>query len=118
MGTYQVGIRETWPSGLFCSALSFNVIVTANISDRLFIFPSPNDGNFSISYYNSGGNSATRQLVIFDSKGARVYQEAFPISGPYTILPVDLRNAARGIYFVVIGDSSGKKLIEGKVHLR
>jgi hypothetical protein len=118
LGTYQVGIRETWPSGLFCSALSFNVIVTANISDRLFIFPSPNDGNFSISYYNSGGNSATRQLVIFDSKGARVYQEAFPISGPYTILPVDLRNAARGIYFVVIVDSSGKKLIEGKVHLR
>jgi hypothetical protein len=47
-----------------------------------------------------------------------VYQEVFPVSGPYTVLPVDLQNVARGIYFVVIGDSSGKKLIEGKVHIR
>ncbi|MFN5145422.1 MAG: hypothetical protein ACK5D2_08520, partial [Bacteroidota bacterium] len=75
-------------------------------------------GNFSISYYNAGGASTTRQLAIFDSKGARVYQEVFPVSGPYTVLPVDLQNVARGIYFVVIGDSSGKKLIEGKVHIR
>jgi len=118
LGTYQVGVRETWPSGLFCAALSPVVTVTAAVSDRLFIFPSPNDGNFSVSYYNAGGVTSNRQLAIFDSKGARVFQETFPISGPYTILPVDLRNAARGIYFVVIGDAAGKKLIEGKVHVR
>jgi hypothetical protein len=118
LGTFQVSIRETWPSGLFCAAQSPNVTITAAASDRLFIFPSPNNGNFSISYYNAGGASTTRQLAIFDSKGARVYQEVFPVSGPYTVLPVDLQNVARGIYFVVIGDSSGKKLIEGKVHIR
>jgi hypothetical protein len=118
LGTFQVSIRETWPSGLFCAAQSPNVTITAAASDRLFIFPSPNNGNFSISYYNAGGASTTRQLAIFDSKGARVYQEVFPVSGPYTVLPVGLQNVARGIYFVVIGDSSGKKLIEGKVHIR
>ena len=118
LGAFQVSIRETWPSGLFCAAQSPNVTITAAASDRLFIFPSPNNGNFSISYYNAGGVSTTRQLAIFDSKGARVYQEVFPVSGPYTVLPVDLQNVARGIYFVVIGDSSGKKLIEGKVHIR
>ena len=52
LGAYQVAIRETWPSNLFCSSLSPVVTITANVSDRLFIFPSPNDGNFSVSYYN------------------------------------------------------------------
>ena len=47
-----------------------------------------------------------------------MYQKAFSIAGPYTLLPVDLRAAARGIYYVVVGDASGNKLIEGKVHVR
>lgn len=118
LGAYQVGIREAWPSGLFCSALSPVVTITANVSSKLFIFPSPNDGNFSVSYYYAGTSSTKRQLVIFDNKGARVYQREFAVAGPYTILPVDLRNQARGIYYVVVGDAAGNKLIEGKVHVR
>jgi hypothetical protein len=118
LGSYQVGIRETWPSGLFCSALSSTVTITANVSSKLFIFPSPNDGNFSVSYYYAGSSATKRHLAIFDGKGARVYQREFAVAGPYTILPVDLRNQARGIYYVVVGDAAGTKLIEGKVHVR
>jgi len=118
LGDYQASIRETWPSGLFCSAISQVVAITANVSTRLFIFPSPNDGNFTVSYYNAGGGNTSRQLLIYDSKGAVVFKRAFPIGGPYTLLPVDLTNAARGIYYVVVGDAAGTKLIEGKVHVR
>ncbi|NBY24718.1 MAG: T9SS C-terminal target domain-containing protein, partial [Chitinophagaceae bacterium] len=118
LGTYQVGIRETWPSGLFCSALSQTVTITANVSNRLFIFPSPNDGNFTVSYYYSGSSASTRVLNIYDGKGALVYRESFSVAGPYTLLPVDLRQHARGIYYVVVGDAAGNKLIQGKVHVR
>ncbi|MEY3324663.1 MAG: hypothetical protein RLZ11_977 [Bacteroidota bacterium] len=118
LGVYQVGIRETWPSGLFCSALSQTVTITANVSNRLFIFPSPNDGNFTVSYYYGQATSATRQLNIYDGKGALVYRESFSVAGPYTLLPVDLRQHARGIYYIVIGDAAGNKLIQGKVHVR
>ena len=118
LGDYQASIRETWPSGLFCSALSQVVNITANVSTRLFIFPSPNDGNFTVSYYNAGGANSSRQLLIYDAKGSVVFKRAFPIGGPYTLLPVDLSNAARGIYYVVVGDAVGNKLIEGKVHVR
>ena len=118
LGDYQAGIRETWPSGLFCASQSSVVTITANVSSRLFIFPSPNDGNFTVSYYNAGGANTSRQLVIYDAKGAVVFKRAFPISGPYTLLPVDLTRAARGIYFVVVGDAAGNKLIEGKVHVQ
>jgi len=31
------------------------------------------------------------------------------------LLDVDLGNQPKGVYIVVIGDASGKKLIEGKV---
>jgi hypothetical protein len=118
LGDYQASIRETWPSGLFCSAISQVVTITANVSSRLFIYPSPNDGNFTVSYYNTGGGNTSRQLVIYDAKGAVIFKRGFPISGPYTLLPVDLSAAARGIYFVVVGDAAGNKLIEGKVHVR
>jgi hypothetical protein len=116
-GTYQVAIRETWPSGLSCSSQSNAMTINVTVSDKLFIFPSPNDGNFSVSYYYSGTGSAKRQVTIFDGKGALVYQREFTISGPYTILPIDLRNKATGIYYLALGDATGNKLAEGKVHV-
>lgn len=118
LGTYQVSIRETWPSSLFCSSLSQIVTIDATASSRLFAYPSPNDGNFTVTYYNNGGGNTQRRIIIFDSKGSAVFDKQFSISGLYTLIPVNLERANRGIYYVVIGDASGKKLAEGKVHVR
>lgn len=117
LGAYQAAISETWPSTLSCSAQSPVVTITANVSDKLFIFPSPNDGNFSVSYYNSSNSSVLREITVFDSKGSRVFDKRFTISGPYTIIPVNLIRASRGIYYVVVSDANGKRLIDGKVHV-
>ena len=117
-GNYQVGISESWPGGLVCANASPVVTINAPASSRLFIFPSPNDGRFSVSYYNAGGNNTQRQIMIYDAKGAAVYSRKFSIAGPYTLLNIDLRQANTGIYFVVVGDAQGKKLAEGKVHVR
>jgi hypothetical protein len=117
-GNYQVGISEAWPGGLVCANASPVVTINAPASSRLFIFPSPNDGRFSVSYYNAGGNNTQRQIMIYDAKGAAVYSRKFSIAGPYTLLNIDLRQANTGIYFVVVGDAQGKKLAEGKVHVR
>jgi hypothetical protein len=117
LGTYQVGIRETWPSGLYCASLSPAVTISATASSNLFIYPSPNDGNFTVSYYNSTGVSTSRQIAVFDAKGSRVFFKTFSVSGPYTLIPVDLTRASRGNYFVVVADAAGNKLIEGKVSI-
>ncbi len=117
-GAYQVRLQETWPSTLVCSANSQVITITAGVSGNLFVFPSPNNGNFSVSYYNNGGAATQRTLAIFDSKGSMVFNKAFNISGPYTLLPVNLQRANTGIYYVVVGDANGKKLAEGKVHVR
>jgi Fungalysin metallopeptidase (M36)/PA domain/Fungalysin/Thermolysin Propeptide Motif len=115
LGAYQVRIQETFAGGLTCSNQSAIVTISAAISNKVFIFPSPNDGQFTVSYYNNGGASATRTVTVYDSKGARIYNAKFPVTGFYTLLPVDLRPAQRGIYYVVIGDDTGKKMADGKV---
>ncbi len=118
-GSYQIFIQETFSnSSLVCSNQSAIVTIDAIESSKLFIFPSPNDGRFTVSYFNSEGTSTKRKIAIYDSKGASVYNAEFPISGPYTLLNINLEKAARGLYFVVIGDATGKKLAEGKVHIR
>jgi hypothetical protein len=114
-GSYQVRIQETFSSGLTCSNQSAIVVIDAAASSKLFIFPSPNDGSFTVSYYNSAGTSTSRTITVFDAKGAKVYNARFPVTGPYTLLPVDIKPAQSGIYFVIVSDAAGKKLAEGKV---
>jgi hypothetical protein len=118
VGNYQTTVRESWPGGLVCTASSAVVNITAVVSDRLFIFPSPNDGNFQVSYYNAGASNTQRRITIYDSKGSLVFDRNFPITGAYTLIPIGLDRASRGIYYVVVGDIGGKKLAEGKVHVR
>ncbi|MEO6221305.1 MAG: zinc-dependent metalloprotease family protein, partial [Ginsengibacter sp.] len=115
VGTYQVNIQEVFAGGLVCASQSAAVIITAVVSDKLFIFPSPNNGQFTVSYFNSGGASTTRSVSIFDSKGAKVHVKNFPITGVYTLLNIDIRAAQKGLYFVVVGDANGKVLTNGKV---
>ena len=114
----QTSVRESWPGGLECTASSSVVNIVALASSRLFIFPSPNDGRFTVSYYNSGGAVGQRTIRIYNGIGALVYDRAFPISGSYTLIPIDGQRFARGIYYVVVGDGTGERLAEGKVHIR
>jgi hypothetical protein len=117
VGDYQVRIQETWPSSLICSNQSQVVTITATPSDLLFIYPSPNDGRFTVAYYNNGGASTKRTIAIFDALGQLVYNRKFDITGAYTLIPIDLRTHNTGIDIVVVGDANGKKLAEGKVHV-
>jgi hypothetical protein len=119
IGTYQVLIQESYtsPAGV-CSNQSPVVTITATASSRLFIFPTPNDGRFTVSYYNSGSTSTQRIIAIYDQRGSLVYKRKFSIAGPYTLIPIDLQQAGTGIYYLLVGDQAGNKLAEGKVHIR
>ncbi len=115
IGSYQVKIQESFTSGLTCSNQSALVAIDATASSKLFIFPSPNDGQFKVAYYNTEGTATSRSVTIFDGKGSKVYVANFTITGPYTLLNIDIKPAQSGIYYIIIGDATGKKLAEGKV---
>ena len=115
LGNYQVKIEEAWADGNICANESQVVAITPTASTSLFIYPSPNDGRFSVSYYNSAGGNTRQSVTVYDAKGAKVYSKIFTFSGPYQLHDIDIRGKARGVYFIVVGDAYGKKIIDGKV---
>ncbi|MGZ8541802.1 MAG: reprolysin-like metallopeptidase [Chitinophagaceae bacterium] len=115
LGNYQVTIEESWVDGNVCIGESQVVAITAAASTKLFMYPSPNDGRFTVSYYNSAGGNTRQSVIVYDAKGAKVYSKIFTFSGPYELHDIDIRGKAKGVYFVVIGDANGKKIIDGKV---
>lgn len=117
-GDYQVRIRESWPTGLVCSNQSAIVSIKAAQSPRLFIFPTPNDGHFTVSYFNIEGVDTKRTIAIYDIKGVQVFNKQFDISGAYTLIPVDLTTVNTGIYMILVGDAKGKVIAYDKVHIK
>lgn len=101
-----------------CINQSNTLTIAASPSDKLFIFPSPNDGQFTVTYYNGQTVSTTQGITIYDSYGRRVYNNVFPVNQAYQLHKIDLRRYSAGVYLVVIRDYSGKKIKTGKVVIR
>jgi hypothetical protein len=112
VGDYRVDIVNQITG---CNNQSNVLTIGTSASERLFIFPTPNNGQFTVSYFNSTGTTSQRNISVYDSKGARVYVRQFAINGPYTLMNVNLQPVQRGIYYVRVGDASGKVVAEGKV---
>ena len=112
LGDYRVDIVNTVTG---CNNQSQILTIKDSASDKLFIFPSPNNGQFTVSYYNANGSNTNRTVAVYDAHGALVYNRKFAISGPYTLLSINLGAAQTGVYVVVVGDAAGNRLIEGKV---
>lgn len=112
VGNYKVSIVNPTTG---CSNESNVQRIGATASSNLFIFPTPNDGRFTVSYYNSSGTAGRQTLAIYDTRGQMVYNAQLNVNGPYTLHDINLRGKAKGVYYIVIGDGSGKKITEGKV---
>jgi hypothetical protein len=114
-GSYQVKIQEVFSTGFICSNQSPVVAIDAAVSSKLFILPSLSDGQFIVSYYNNGGSSIARTVAVYDSRGSKIYNKGFTVAGPYTLLTINIKPAQKGIYYVVVGDAAGKKMVAGKL---
>lgn len=112
LGNYKVTILNPTTG---CNNESQVLTIGAEASSRLFIYPSPNAGQFTVSYYNSAWNNQRQTIAVYDSKGALVYNSIMNLTGPYTLHPINLAGKASGVYYVILGDASGKKITEGKV---
>ncbi len=112
LGNYTVSVTNV--TGLPCSNVSDVMAITDSATNNLFIFPSPNNGQFNVAYYTTGSN-ASNTLVIFDAKGARVYSAGYSITSPYQLMKVDMRQHGSGVYMVMLLDRNGKRLASGKV---
>jgi CHRD domain/Secretion system C-terminal sorting domain len=110
-GNYKVTV--TAPTG--CVVVSDNAFTSSAISSQLFIFPNPNTGLFNVSYNNGDANLVARTLSVYDATGAKVFSKTYSVNVPYGNMVVDIRNKARGQYYVLLLDSNGKKLASATV---
>ena len=111
MGDFKVFVTDA--NG--CTAQSQVISIADSANNKLFIYPSPNDGRFNVVYYNQRNTSVERTLSIFSSKGEKVYYNKFTVSQAYQVIAIDLRRHGADVYYVVLGDGSGAKLKTGEV---
>ena len=101
-----------------CISVPASITIADSVSNKLWIFPSPNNGQFTISYYNPGGGVTTQQVNIYDGMGRRAYTNIVTVTQLYQLIKVDMRRNSAGVYRVVMRDSSGKKVKTGTVEIR
>ena len=112
LGTYRVTVVDNTNG---CTNTSSNVIIGDSVSTKLFIYPSPNNGQFTVAYYNSNTQPTTQSLTIFDAAGSLVYDKTFAVTQSYQLHQIDIRRNKSGLYYVVIGDKDRKKITVGEV---
>lgn len=112
IGTISLNVID----GNTCAAASTNsIVITDSLNTSLFVYPNPNNGVFEVRYNDKlNGVSSPRTITIYDAKGARVYKGAFSVNG-YGKMPIDLRNAGKGVYFIELTDAAGMRLQTGRV---
>lgn len=114
IGSYAVTVTNT--TGLACSNTSPAIAIGDSATTKLFIYPSPNNGNFRVVYYSPGTN-VKNTLTIYDSKGALVLSRAYFLNSPYQAMEVDMSRNRGGLYRVVLSDAAGKKVAVGSVSI-
>ncbi len=67
--------------------------------DELTIYPSPNNGNFYISFYNVSENPG--KIIILNNQGQEIYEKEINEAVGDVSINVDLKENASGIYHVL-----------------
>lgn len=114
LGSYSVTVTNAGG----CTNTSSLLAIGDSVSRRLFIWPNPNNGLFSVSYHSPAQANPTHTITIYDGKGSYILRNTYNVGSPYQRMEVDLRNMSSGVYHIVLTDRNGKRLAQGSVVLQ
>ncbi|MEK7226623.1 MAG: HYR domain-containing protein, partial [Bacteroidota bacterium] len=108
LGTYKVTYTD--PNG--CVNTSADVVVKAQPSSGIVVYPNPNNGQFNVRFYNTTSQFAT--VHVYNAVGQRMllFSERFTLTAQsYNTLSVVMRQfVAAGTYEVVVLDDNNRRI--------
>jgi hypothetical protein len=120
----EVGAYTVYARGVnsnVCDRASNILNVRDSITSTVFIWPNPNNGAFTVSYYNYIRNLnqvKSNNITVFDSKGSRIFTKNYAVNQGYNLMKVDLRGVSSGAYYVVLRDGYGNRLASAGVFIK
>ncbi|HPG12559.1 MAG TPA: T9SS type A sorting domain-containing protein, partial [Chitinophagaceae bacterium] len=114
MGTYEATVTDV--NG--CVSTTNQLVIGAEASDKLWIYPNPNSGQFQVRLFYQSNYGEKRVVSIFDSRGRLVERKEFILSynsAPYLRMDFDLSKHGRGVYAVKVSDTYTSKIVSGLV---
>jgi hypothetical protein len=117
-GNYEVVVTNV-STGCATRSNASRISDSAAAAHELFVYPNPSSGQFQVRYYSRNITSSTTHMItVYDSKGAKVYQQVYPIGRVYEEMDVKMENAAAGIYLIELRDNNGKRLATSRVIIK
>jgi subtilisin-like proprotein convertase family protein len=111
LGVYSV---EGFDASQCGGASSNSITITDSLNTSLFITPNPSTGQIQVRFNDKfKGVTKTRNVTIYDSKGARVYNQAFINVTGFNKMQVDLTGHPAGVYYIDVVDAAGRRLQTG-----
>ncbi len=116
LGEYTATVKDANSCG--SAGLSNAVLISDSASGRVFIYPTPNSGQFQVRFYSVINNTnLPRGVNVFDARGKRVLTQTYSINAPYARMDVDLRKYGTGVYWVEVVDGAGNRLAMGRTEV-
>jgi subtilisin-like proprotein convertase family protein len=111
-GEYQATVTDI--NG--CTNTSNIVKIGSEASDKLWIYPNPNGGQFQVRLYYSGVQGERRIVRIYSAQGQLMAQKEFDLDSntpQYLSMTFDLPLLSAGTYVVKVVDKNGGKITSG-----
>ena len=86
-----------------------------SVTNRFFIFPNPASTSVEFAFHNPGGQPVNWTITIYNATGRKVLNDRIFNSGSYPKMVENVGRFAKGMYFVVLSDNSGKILAKEKL---
>ncbi len=114
LGEYRAKVTDV--NG--CVNTTAPLLIGAEASDRLWIYPNPSSGQFQVRLYYGGDLSEKRVVSIYNAQGQLITKKEFALDivpTPYMKMDFDLTKQGPGVYVVKVAHKYSGKITSGLV---